>query len=162
MFLPRKLRVIRVCWFSHLTSCILILVLGEKYGDPSDGVWSLYLIEAEKQVRDVTESWKGDTDGILVFVSPTLSSVYSPAEHISKTGLFSATVAAFIIESYQSLSPNSSDTTNALLGQITQQLVNISSGTPLTIVATQSSEPFKPTASAVRSTCCGSSVWFSV
>ena len=71
-------------------------------------------------------------------------------KHMSKTGLFSATVASFIIESYQSLSPNPSDTTNALLTQITQQLVNISSGTPLTIVAAQSSQPFKPTASAVR------------
>jgi hypothetical protein len=40
--------------------------------------------------------------------------------------------------------------TNALLVQITQQLVNVSTGTPLTIVATQSNQPFKPTASAVR------------
>ena len=79
-FLPRKLRVIRVRVFSHLTGCILILVPGEKYGDPSDGVWSMYLTEAEKQDKDVTENWKGDTDGILVFVSLTLSSVYSPAE----------------------------------------------------------------------------------
>jgi hypothetical protein len=30
----------------------------------------MYLTEAEKQDRDVTESWKGDTEGILVFVSP--------------------------------------------------------------------------------------------
>ena len=68
----------------------------------------------------------------------------------SKTGLFSATVAAFIIESYQNLSPNSSDTTNALLAQISQQLVNVSNGTPLTNVAAQRSQPFTPTASAVR------------
>jgi hypothetical protein len=71
-------------------------------------------------------------------------------KHISKTGLFSATVATFIIESYQNLSPNSSDTTNVLLGQITQQLVNISNGAPLTSLATQTNQPFKPTASAVR------------
>ena len=63
-------------------------------------------------------------------------------KHISKTGLFSATVAAFIIESYQSLSPNPVDTTNALLVQITQQLVNMSTGTPLTIVTTQSNQPY--------------------
>jgi hypothetical protein len=30
----------------------------------------MYLTEAEKQDAQVTESWKGDTDGILVFVSP--------------------------------------------------------------------------------------------
>jgi hypothetical protein len=70
--------------------------------------------------------------------------------HISKTGLFSATVATFIIESLQNLSPDSGDTTNALLTQITQQLVNISSGAPLTNIAPQSGQSFKPTASAVR------------
>jgi hypothetical protein len=67
-----------------------------------------------------------------------------------KTGLFSATVASFIIESYQNLSPDSSDTTNVLLTQISEQLVNISNGRPLTSIAAQSSQPFKPTASAVR------------
>jgi hypothetical protein len=124
----------------------------ENHGDSSDGLWSMYLTEAEKQDAEVTESWKGDTDGILVFVSPSPV----PLVHIHrlkrmlKTGLFSATVAAFIIESYQNLSPDSSDTTNALLTQISQQLVNISNGTPLTSVAAQSSQPFKPTASAVR------------
>ncbi|KAH9180732.1 hypothetical protein EDB89DRAFT_61106 [Lactarius sanguifluus] len=106
---------------------------GEKFGDSSDGLWSMYLTEAEKQDKDVTESWKGDAEGILVF-----------------TGLFSTTVAAFIIESYQNLSPKSGDTTNALLTQISQQLVDISNGTPLTSVAAQISQPFKPTASAVR------------
>ncbi|KAF8265188.1 hypothetical protein EI94DRAFT_368278 [Lactarius quietus] len=106
---------------------------GEKYGDSSDGVWSMYLTGAKKQDNDVTESWKGDTDGILIF-----------------TGLFSATVASFIIESYKNLSPNSSDTTNALLTQITQQLVNISNGTPLTSAAAKTNQPFKPTVSAVR------------
>jgi len=29
----------------------------------------MYLTEADKQDKEVTESWKGDTDGILVFVS---------------------------------------------------------------------------------------------
>ena len=112
----------------------------------------MYLTEAEKQDAEVTESWKGDTDGILVFVSPGPVSL-AHIHHLSrifKTGLFSATVAAFIIESYQQLSPDSSDTTNALLTQISQQLANISNGTPLTSVAVQSGQPFKPTASAVR------------
>jgi hypothetical protein len=45
------------------------LVPDENHGDSSDGLWSMYLTEAEKQDKEVTESWKGDTDGILVFVS---------------------------------------------------------------------------------------------
>ncbi|KAH8982423.1 hypothetical protein EDB92DRAFT_1894446 [Lactarius akahatsu] len=105
----------------------------ESHGDSSDGLWSMYLDEAGKQDTEVTESWKGDTEGILVF-----------------TGLFSATVAAFIIESYKKLSPDSSDTTNALLSQISVQLVNISNGTPLASVTAKSGQPFQPTASAVR------------
>ncbi|KAI9436106.1 hypothetical protein BJY52DRAFT_1387453, partial [Lactarius psammicola] len=95
--------------------------------------WSMYLLEAKKQDEEVTESWKGDTEGIIVF-----------------TGLFSATVAAFIIESYKQLSPDSSDTTNALLTQLSRQLVNISNGVPLESVAEQINQSFKPTASAVR------------
>ena len=112
----------------------------------------MYLTEAEKQDKEVTESWKGDTDGILVFVRPApvpLKHIH-PLNHILKTGLFSATVAAFLIESYRKLSPDSSDTTNALLTQISQQLVNISNGTPLTSVAAQDGRSFKPQASAVR------------
>ena len=81
----------------------------------------------------MTESWRGDTDRILVFVSP--APVYlvrvRRLTHILKTGLFSATVTSFIIESLQNLSPNPSDMTNALLTQISQQLVNMSNRTPL-------------------------------
>ncbi|KAH9059449.1 hypothetical protein EDB83DRAFT_932996 [Lactarius deliciosus] len=113
----------------------------ENHGDSSDGLWSMYLTEAEKRDTDVIESWKGDTNGILVF-----------------TGLFSATVAAFLIESYKKLSPDSGDTTNALLAQISVQLVSISNGTPLANITAPSNQTFKLTSSAVRVTCCGSSV----
>ncbi|KAI9447794.1 hypothetical protein H4582DRAFT_25640 [Lactarius indigo] len=106
---------------------------GENYGDSSGRLWMLYLTEAEKEDKEITENWKGDTEGILVF-----------------TGLFSATVASFIIESYKQLSPDSGVTTNALLTQISQQLANNSNGTPFAGVAAQNSQPFKPTASAVR------------
>ncbi|KAI9447627.1 hypothetical protein H4582DRAFT_1802132, partial [Lactarius indigo] len=119
-----------VCCF---TDHVFICVPGENYGDSSGGLWTMYLTEAEKQDEKVYQGLKGDADGILVF-----------------TGLFSATVAAFIVESYKKLSPDSSDTTNALLTRISQQLVNISSGTPLASVAAQNSQPFEPTASAIR------------
>jgi hypothetical protein len=54
-----------VCCF---TGCILIRVPGENYGDSSGRLWMMYLTEAEKEDKEITESWKGDTDGILVFV----------------------------------------------------------------------------------------------
>ena len=118
----------------------------------------MYLTEAEKQDKEVSESWKGDTDGILVFVSlapPHLCicclKSKSNLNHTLKTGLFSATVAAFIIESYQNLSPDSGETTNALLIHISQQLVNMSTETPLTgVTAAQSGQSFKPQPSTVR------------
>ncbi|KAH9071515.1 hypothetical protein EDB83DRAFT_2221044 [Lactarius deliciosus] len=69
----------------------------------------MYLNETEKEDKEITENWKVDTEGILVF-----------------TGLFSATVASFIIESYKQLSPDSGITTNTLLTQISQQLANTS------------------------------------
>jgi len=68
-----------------------------------------------------------------------------------QSGLFSATVASFILASYQQLQPNPSDLTNQLLTQISQQLSALPNGTslsaPLTAVGQSA---FQPTASAVR------------
>jgi hypothetical protein len=47
---------------------------------------------------------------------------------LRQTGLFSATVAAFVIEGYKRLSVDSGDQTVALLSQMSQQLVGISNG----------------------------------
>ena len=58
----------------------------------------------------------------------------------SKIGLFSTIVAAFIIEFYKRLSPDSGNQTVALLGQISQQLVNFPNGT-YSITANQPSPP---------------------
>ncbi|KAI9439752.1 hypothetical protein H4582DRAFT_1876757, partial [Lactarius indigo] len=102
----------------------------ENYGDPSGKLWSMYLTGAEKDDVQMTENWARDTEGILVF-----------------TGLFSATVAAFTVESYKGLSPCPSDQTVALLAQISSQLVNISTGVPAVV---QDMPPFKPPASVVR------------
>ena len=149
---PRLIQIfVEVCCFSRFTTGRFICLLDENQGDSSDGLWSMYLAESEKRDKEVIESWKGDTDGILVFVSPLRSICYlSRLNPTSKTGLFSATVATFIVESLQNLSPDSSKTTNALLTQISQQLFNISNGTPLTSVVAQSGQPFTPTASAIR------------
>ncbi|VDC00616.1 unnamed protein product [Peniophora sp. CBMAI 1063] len=60
-----------------------------------------------------TKDWDGNTGSILTF-----------------TGLFAATVAAFLIESYQKLSPDSGDQTVALLNQLLLATTNSSSGIP--------------------------------
>ncbi|KAI0247734.1 hypothetical protein BJV78DRAFT_1285317 [Lactifluus subvellereus] len=82
-----------------------------EYVDSSAQLWAVVLKEGEKYDKTLAESWKGDMDGILFF-----------------TGLFSAAVAAFIIDGYKYLSRNSNDTTNQLLIQISQQLSALATG----------------------------------
>ena len=67
-----------------------------------------------------------------------------------QTGLFSATVAAFIIESYKQLQPSSSDTVILLLAQISQQLAALSSGASISIPPGLPGQAFRPSTSAIR------------
>ncbi|KAH8989129.1 hypothetical protein EDB92DRAFT_2115438 [Lactarius akahatsu] len=87
---------------------------GEFFADPWRQMWIQSLPQFQTYDREITDRWKSDADGVLVF-----------------TGLFSATVAAFVIESYKRLSVDSGDQTVTLLSQVSQQLVGISNGTAL-------------------------------
>ncbi|KAI0313981.1 hypothetical protein OF83DRAFT_1285860 [Amylostereum chailletii] len=82
------------------------------YNDPVDRFWALYLADADKKDTEMTDSMKGDTDGILIF-----------------KGLFAATVAAFIIEFYKTLSADSEDDVVAVLSGISNQIAALSNGT---------------------------------
>ena len=116
--------------------------------DPSTKIWGLYLSQAERIDKEHSESWTANTEGVLVFVrhESCREFVLFSRRGADQTGLFSAVVATFLVVSYPLLQPNSTDTTNRLLGQISQQLS--SNGTSPS--QSQSSAPFKPTASAVR------------
>ena len=39
----------------------------------------MYLTEAEKEDKEITESWQGNADGILVFVSARLFIFFKPS-----------------------------------------------------------------------------------
>ncbi|KAI0246953.1 hypothetical protein BJV78DRAFT_1096727, partial [Lactifluus subvellereus] len=67
--------------------------------------WSLCLAHADKFDKALVESWKGDMDGILIF-----------------SGLFSAIVTAFLIDSYKALQQPDPVTTNL---NMTAQLVTL-------------------------------------
>ncbi|KAI0264153.1 hypothetical protein BC834DRAFT_826764, partial [Gloeopeniophorella convolvens] len=67
----------------------------------------MYLERADEEDKKMTESWKGDADGILVF-----------------TGLFSATVATFLSISLPNLQPNSQDASAFYLANIYQLLAD--------------------------------------
>ncbi|KAI0261016.1 hypothetical protein BC834DRAFT_960092, partial [Gloeopeniophorella convolvens] len=77
---------------------------GKNFSDPSGPLFSMYLERAEEEDKKMVESWKGDAEGILVF-----------------TGLFSASVATFLGNTYQSLQPNSQDASAFYLSRIYQQ-----------------------------------------
>ncbi|VDC02419.1 unnamed protein product [Peniophora sp. CBMAI 1063] len=103
--------------------------------------WTTYLKDAEEEDKYLPKSWEANTGSVLTF-----------------TGLFAATVAAFIIESYKSLSPDSGDQTVVLLTQLLAVAANASSHTPIdTTHAIASVETFKarPTAIVVNV------LWFS-
>ncbi|KAI0261031.1 hypothetical protein BC834DRAFT_493519 [Gloeopeniophorella convolvens] len=74
------------------------------YSPPSGALFSMYLGRAEEEDRRMIENWKGDADGILVF-----------------TGLFSASVATFLGNTYQKLQLNSQDASAFYLSRIYQQ-----------------------------------------
>jgi len=125
----------QVC-ISHMKVDLVLTTLprlsqGEIFGDSSRQMWTLSLSEFEKYDKEITANWNEDTNGVLVFVRIFLS-VRSPAtDRLLQTGLFSATVAAFVIEGYKQLSVDSGDRTVALLSQMSQQLVAISNGVAL-------------------------------
>ncbi|KAI9508981.1 hypothetical protein F5148DRAFT_1191240 [Russula earlei] len=78
-------------------------------------MWAVCLSHAERHDADMLDRWKADMDGILIY-----------------TGVFSATVAAFLIESYKYLKIDSTDVSSRLLEQVTQQLAAISNGQRVT------------------------------
>ena len=106
----------------------------------------MYLDEVKDEDQRISDAWKEDSNGILVFVSPNILIPFvSLNDNFQKTGLFSATVGAFIIEFYKTLSPDYGNQTIALLGQISQQLADSPNGTH-SIMANQ---PFSPSVSMI-------------
>lgn len=93
--------------------------------DSSGPLFSMYLERAEEEDKKMAESWKGDAEGMLVFVSafPPQSFAQASTQEL-QTGLFSATVATLLSISIQYLQPNSQDTSAFYLANIYQLLSN--------------------------------------
>ncbi|TDL16749.1 hypothetical protein BD410DRAFT_686585, partial [Rickenella mellea] len=75
----------------------------------------------EKYDRDLVHNWRDDMDSLLIFAA-----------------LFSASVTAFVIESYKTLVQDSGDVTVDILLQISRQLANV------TEVPIRMRPPFQP------------------
>lgn len=93
----------------------------EPLDKPGDGLWQHYLTTVEAEDLADVESWNGSTTGILTFVRPLIV-VWHVALTFPQTGLFAATVATFVIESYQALTPDTGAQTVALLYQLVSTL----------------------------------------
>lgn len=107
------------------------LTLEESLG-PSARIWPAYVSETEKQDRTLAQDCQHDMDAILIF-----------------TGLFSASLTAFIIESYKNLKPDPGDTTVHLLKQISNQLSDLSNASSSFPAPSLSPNPFRPPTSAL-------------
>ncbi|KAJ7194302.1 hypothetical protein GGX14DRAFT_404759 [Mycena pura] len=101
------------------------------HDDAAGRLWSVYISEAEKYDKELVESWKSNMEGMLIFA-----------------GLFAASLTAFLIESYKTLSADSSDTTNFLLTQISQQLAASAAANGTGFITT-TPPSFTPTAASV-------------
>ncbi|KAG7446523.1 uncharacterized protein BT62DRAFT_919797 [Guyanagaster necrorhizus] len=89
--------------------------------DKNARIWRIYTDEARKADARMTEGWNRGIDILLVF-----------------TGLFSAVQTTFIIQTYQMMVPNDTDTTNTLL----VRLISLQSGnTSLANLTATSSGP---------------------
>jgi hypothetical protein len=96
---------------------------------------------SEDKSDELLDPMAETTNGILAFVSlNSLVRLFIDLMRRFKTGLLSATITAFIIESYKTLSPDSGGQTVTLLGQISQQLTNSRNGTSITAA----NQPFSP------------------
>ncbi|THU91976.1 hypothetical protein K435DRAFT_612715, partial [Dendrothele bispora CBS 962.96] len=79
-------------------------------------LWTVYIDEAERYDKALLEGWRRDMDGMLLF-----------------SALYTASLTAFVIESYKTLREDPQDTTVSLLTQISQQLASQSNGPPESI-----------------------------
>ncbi|KAI0258490.1 hypothetical protein BC834DRAFT_975112 [Gloeopeniophorella convolvens] len=108
------------------------LSYGVALGEEREQFYRLYNDKTEEEDKKMTEGWKADAEGILVFI-----------------GLFSATVATFLTLSFQNLQLNSQDASAFYLAQLYQ--LNVGQNGSAHPVPSTLSDPsaFSPSTSAV-------------
>jgi hypothetical protein len=82
----------------------------------------------------LVETWKGDMDGILIFVGFRIDPSVCLLTHFRQSGLFSAVITAFLITIYPALQPD----VPTITANLTAQVVTILSR------STNQSEPATP------------------
>ncbi|KAF5350896.1 hypothetical protein D9758_010531 [Tetrapyrgos nigripes] len=94
-------------------------------------LWSIYIDEAQRYDEGLLEGWKKDMEGMLLF-----------------SALYSASLTAFLIESYKTLQDDPAQNTVFLLAQLSQQFAAAASNRTATSFPS-GPPPFGPPASAL-------------
>lgn len=143
---------------------ILTTSQGHSHGHSPQKLRNLYLTKSKKYDSAIFKSREGHIESILLFVRTSRVSSATPRNLTvppffpplcQQTGLFSATVSLFVIESYK-LAPDPGEQTVALLNQVSQQLMGISRGAHLGLPPSPDTIPFRPSPPVVRA----SILWF--
>ncbi|KAI0297332.1 hypothetical protein BC826DRAFT_907618, partial [Russula brevipes] len=122
------------CWPLFVYASLTLFHAENRSESASNKIWELYGTEADKHDKELTETWKEETGGMLIF-----------------TGLFSGVVSTFIIETYKMLLPDNGGTTVALLTQlVTQSQPNGSTSSIPSTVPPAGTQAFKPSGIAIR------------
>ena len=128
------------------------------HDDLENKMWTEYLDIVDGFDKRLTDRWKDDTKGVLVFVSSHLRFPIFITMTTRETALFSSTVASFIIASFPQLSPNTGTQTVFLLQQLSQQFANFPNGT-LVQPGSFQSVPLAPSPSPTASIICVNILW---
>lgn len=112
----------------------------DEYDERATKFWSVYVQEAESHDKALIETWKDDMEGIIIFA-----------------GLYSASLTAFLQQSFPNLTPNYaqqsayySQQSVFLLAQISAQLAASGSPPPATFPLPTPLPDFSPQSSDVR------------
>ena len=118
----------------------------------------MYSKIAEEKDTKIAERWQKDTEGIIIFVCPSVYSmtVVRANWEDTQTGLFSAVVATMIAVSIQDLKPDSQDISAFYLKQIYLIQVNPNASHPFNSSAVAEPPVFSPPWYAVSVNTC----WF--
>jgi hypothetical protein len=95
--------------------------------EPAEDPWRVAFVEFEKRDTKMVADYREEIDTLLVFVRrPRRLFIFRLISLALQAGLFSAVLTAFVVESYQSLQEDYTQTSVDLLRHISRQLANSS------------------------------------
>ncbi|KAJ3515993.1 hypothetical protein NLJ89_g1414 [Agrocybe chaxingu] len=107
--------------------------------------WEKILEPVQKKDRAQCDAWRDEVQFILIF--SILTHIFWD---VTKAGLFSAVVTAFLVESYKNLQPDPTEATVILLARIAERLDNPLNGSTTSLDPSSNPFSFTPEFSSIR------------